>query len=81
MGRPRRPRAASTRRSVSGLANENNSEMATASAPLPRISLTRVSNSSSVGERRISPSALTRSGTPKRSGRGTRHTGKGTNQS
>ena len=37
MGMPRRCSAASTRRSVSGLAKENSSEMATASAPLPRI--------------------------------------------
>ena len=73
--------AASTRFSVPGLANEKSSDMATASAPLARTASTSASSSSSLGSRSASPSALTRSATPKRSSRGTRHTGIGANQS
>ncbi len=73
--------AASTRRSVSGWANANSSETATARAPLPRIAAASSCNSPSPGARSTSPSALTRSAIPNRIPLGTRQTGAPANQS
>ncbi len=64
--------AASTRCSVLGFAKANSRLIATASAPLARTASARAASSSSVGSRRISPSALTRSATPNRSSLGTK---------
>jgi hypothetical protein len=80
-GISRRCNAAFIRFSVAGLANENNSEIAAASAPLGCTCSTSDSSSASVGERRMAPSAFTRSGTLKRKSRGTMHRGTGVNQS
>ena len=65
--------AIATRRSFSGFAKENSSDMAMLSAPLVRIFSRSSTNSVSLGASSISPSALTRSLTPKRNSFGTMH--------
>src|SRR5580658_3935442 len=71
MGSPSGSSACVTNCSLAGFAKEKSNDNAMDSAPLSRILSRSRERCSEVGERRISPSALVRSSTPKRNDGGT----------